>query len=95
MFDATAVSKQIGAAVLLRRMVELGHVRLEAEAWQFPIRFSYLWTAEAEELQRFLNRVGIQVAIDGKAGVVTSAAVRRVFGHFLLGDPQELKGERQ
>jgi lysozyme family protein len=47
-------------------------------------------TAEARELQRFLNRIrGIAVVVDGIPGENTSEAFRVVTGRYLAGDPRE------
>ena len=44
----------------------------------------------ARELQVFLNRMpGIFLLVDGQPGEKTSEAVRRVTGHYLVGDPRE------
>jgi lysozyme family protein len=103
-FSATAVSSQCGAAVLLRRMAEHGHVRFAddpAPAADNPlvVPFSRTKPADpalvrrAEDLQRFLNTFpGVFVKVDGIPGERTSAAFRRVTGTFLPGDPRETRG---
>jgi lysozyme family protein len=98
----TAVSKQCGAAVLLRRMAERG---LDSFADQpaprrnegpLIVRHSNrkprdpAEVAKAEALQRWLNTFpGIFVKADGVPGDRTSEAYRTVTGHFLPGDPRE------
>lgn len=101
-FSPTAVSRQCGAAVLLRRMAEKGMVRFDstgvpvapekAEAGTGPL-ITY-WTTGPEipggrELQEFLNRLpGIFVKVDGKPGERTSSALKRATGRYLVGDPR-------
>ena len=101
-FSPTGVSRQCGAAVLLRRMAETGIIRFdstgvavapeEAAAGAKP-RITY-WTKGPEmpgarELQDFLNRLpGIFVKVDGKPGQRTSSALKRATGHYLVGDPR-------
>jgi lysozyme family protein len=102
-WSATAVSKQCGAAVLLRRMVEHSAIafgaRLQPVGGTPPaassgplIRF---WAdgpemQGAREMQEFLNRIsGIFLVVDGKPGEKTSDALRRVTGHYLIGDPRD------
>ena len=99
-FSPTAVSKQCGAAVLLRRLSEKGIIEIpltveppdenEAEELGALVRFSgNKKSPEAEQLQRFLNRFpGIFVKVDGVPGEKTSDAFKKVTGHFLIGDPR-------
>jgi len=92
----TAVSKQAGAAVLLRRMVEKGAVEfiepieVGTEVPVPLIRYSSEEKSnQAEELQMFLNRLpGIYVKIDGYPGEKTSDAFKQVTGYYLQGDPR-------
>ena len=89
----TAVSRQIGAAVLLRRLAERGLAAF-ADAWvdDTPrVRYAPRVVSDtAKELQRWLNgHPGIFVRVDGKAGKLTSDAFRAVTGHYLEGDPRE------
>lgn len=96
----TAVSRQIGAAVLLRRLAERGAfafadqpkpvasrpllVTFSARASRDPDR-----VAQAKALQRWLNtHTGIFVLVDGAPGKRTSDAFRAVTGDFLPGDPR-------
>ncbi|CAG2133484.1 hypothetical protein [Cupriavidus numazuensis] len=97
----TAVSRQCGAAVLLRRMAETGAIgftdqpaHAEADA---PLVVHYAARkptdptviAQADALQRWLNTYpGIFVRLDGYPGKRTSAAYRAVTGHYLPGDPR-------
>jgi hypothetical protein len=92
----TAVSKQAGAAVLLRRMAEKGAIKfiepieVGPEAPVPLIRYSSEEKSnESEELQMFLNRLpGIYVKIDGYPGEKTSDAFKQVTGYYLHGDPR-------
>jgi len=97
----TAVSRQCGAAVLLRRMVESGLIDfadqpLPAED-AAPLISRYvtskpadtLLVTRAEDLQRWLNTFpGIFVKVDGFPGERTSNAFKTVTGTFLPGDPR-------
>ena len=97
----TAASAQCGAATLLRRMVERGHVAFVDQpppAPQAPpllVRYarrkpsSRAVHEQAMALQRWLNGFpGIFVKVDGWAGERTSDAWRRVTGHYLPDDPR-------
>jgi len=101
-FSPTAVSRQCGAAVLLRRMAETGSIRFDgtgvptapkAAAARAEPLLTY-WTKGPEtpgarDLQEFLNRLpGIFVKVDGKPGHRTSAALKRATGRYLVGDPR-------
>jgi lysozyme family protein len=90
-FSDTAVSKQCGAAALLRRMMERGDIQPVSDGPAMPlIRFKKGAAPHVEALQRFLNSCpGIAVKVDGKPGKRTSAALREVTGHYLVGDPRE------
>lgn len=97
-----AVSAQCGAAVLLRRMAENGHVDFKdqptlAEGAQ-PLSVSYCATkpndpielAKAIALQNWLNTFpGIFVKVDGVPADRTSAAFFKVTGRYLPDDPRE------
>ena len=97
-FSPTTVSKQCGAAVLLRRMFEKQIAaddtpvtdrtalikNLGAEVNYSPSRY----VAKAEELQKLLNLNGAHIRVDGKAGQNTSDAYKAVTGEFLSGDPR-------
>lgn len=97
----SAVSRQCGAAVLLRRMVEHGLIDfadqpLPAEATA-PLISRYvtakpadpLVVTRAEDLQGWLNTFpGIYVKVDGFPGERTSDAFKKVSGRFLPGDPR-------
>ncbi len=97
----TAVSKQCGAAVLLRRMAESNLIGFsdqpgpsEDEA-PLVVRHSNTKSGNpevvrsAENLQEWLNTfAGIFVKKDGVPGDRTSAAYRKVTGLYLPGDPR-------
>ena len=104
-FDPEAVSKQAGAAVILKRMLEQGVIALadlglKPDAGGFsppppppPGKFRYasdLKSQWSEDLQGFLNRVEwIDLDEDGYPGDNTSMAFRQVTGYFLPGDERE------
>ena len=95
-FSSSAVSKQCGAAVLLRRFFEK-----QLAKDNFPDRFALIkqlgnqvsfspdrFSAKAEELQKLLNANGAFLKVDGKAGRNTSDAYFRISGQFLPNDPE-------
>ena len=85
----TAVSRQCGAAVLVRRLDERGEIPvLVKEIGRLPLfKWSNKVVARADELQRFLNTfAGISVSVDGRPGNKTSDAVHQLFGFRLKGD---------
>ncbi len=93
-FDPDAISKQCGAAVLLRRMSEKqiavkGEVdtittitHLGEEVLFDPNHFH----ENAFQLQTLLNTIGLHLRLDGKAGKITSDAYHSITGIFLKGD---------
>lgn len=97
-FSETAVSKQVGAAVLLRRMAEANLVEFEDQPLPDGLLIPPFATRKsrnaelvrrAEELQRWLNTFrGIFVKVDGVPGERTSDAYRAVTGHRLPKDPR-------
>lgn len=101
-FSPTAVSKQTGAAAILRRLAERGEVdapshtidpklalALQKSGGAFRFRPDKV-TPGGIELQQFLNRLpGVFLREDGMLGKRTSAAYRLAFGHYLVGDPRE------
>jgi lysozyme family protein len=96
----TAVSKQCGAAVLLRRMAERGLVEFRDQpaptgGRALVVRYASrkptdpLILERATTLQRWLNTFpGIFVKEDGHPGDKTSDAYKKVTGNFLPGDPR-------
>jgi lysozyme family protein len=88
----TAVSRQCGAAVIVRRLEERGEIEpLIYEMAEVPV----LYYADevipyGKDLQRFLNTFnGISLRVDGWPGEHTSDAVKRVFGFRLNRDPRD------
>lgn len=97
----SAVSKQCGAAVLLRRMAESGIIEFadqpvpSTDSQPLVVRFASqkptdpLILKQAEDLQKWLNTFpGIFVKPDGWPGQRTSDAYRKVTGKYLPGDPR-------
>lgn len=96
-YSPTAVSKQAGAAVIVRRLMEKKEIEVEKtvsrtdtilelgnEVVYAPSRYS----AKVEELQKVLNLNGAYLKVDGKAGKMTSDAFKSVSGKYLMGDPR-------
>lgn len=94
-FSSTAVSRQMGAAVVLRRMAEKDLAVFDPEQ-DVPVtedRVPLLRydpaekSAHATALQEFLNTLpGIYVKVDGYAGDKTSDAFKKATGSYLYGD---------
>ena len=86
----TAVSRQCGAAVLIRRLEEMGEIEPlgHARADSGPVIYLANHALErAEDLQRFLNTFdGISLRVDGWPGKRTSDAMKQVLGRRLSGD---------
>ncbi|CAN5640402.1 hypothetical protein BH11ARM2_BH11ARM2_25220 [soil metagenome] len=96
------VNKQCGTAALLRRLAERGAIEFgtdgeivpggAASPWdQFEgVRYNPNHVVElARQLQHALNTIpGIHLVEDGEAGQRTSDALKKVTGHYLLGDPR-------
>ena len=100
-WSQTTVSKQAGAAAILRRLAERGVItapsfnndaKLAAALQKSGGVLRYkpnTVTPGGIELQQFLNRFpGVFLREDGKLGERTSDAYRQVFGHYLEGDPR-------
>ncbi|MGH8380902.1 hypothetical protein [Pseudomonas sp.] len=100
-WSESAKSAQCGAAVLLRRMAENGHIDFADQPspamGDAPIIVKYSASkpgsseavAKVQDLQRWLNTFpGIFVKVDGVPGDRTSAAYLKVTGHYLPGDPR-------
>jgi lysozyme family protein len=95
-FDPNAVSKQVGAAVLLRRMSEkqiaiAGEKDLITQIKTLGSSVLYdpdHYHANAEQLQILLNRAGQHLKVDGEAGRNSSDALFRTTGRYLKGDPK-------
>lgn len=94
----SAVSRQIGAAALLRRMAETGLYLPPTKALPAapeplpPLRYSPdVALPHAEALQNFLNTLpGIYLKPDGKLGPRSSEAFRAATGRYLAGDEREV-----
>jgi lysozyme family protein len=99
----TAASKQCGAAVLLRRLAEMGQIEFADQIVSTstetaaPLICSYTSTkpddpvlvAQGKDLQNWLNTYpGIFLKPDGVPGSKTSEAFKKVTGHYLPGDPR-------
>ena len=97
-YSSTAVSKQCGAAILLRRLTETQSAPVEivdritlilqlGETITFaPTRV----VEKARELQKILKLAGAHLLEDGKAGNNTSNAYQKFTGKFLPGDPRRV-----
>jgi lysozyme family protein len=94
-FDSEAISKQTGAAVLLKRILdEQGEITMPAIDLTTQIKNlgeqvnydAHNFNPMARQLQTLLNRNGEHLEADGKAGDFTSEAYQRVSGKFLKGD---------
>ena len=87
----TAVSNQIGAAVILRRMAEKRIFTFDGEQISKKpfIYYSNKKIEYSEQLQQYLNQFpGIRVLVDGVPGQKTSDAFKLVTGNYLSGDPR-------
>lgn len=93
-YDPNAVSAQCGAGVLLRRFTEkqlitngIDRIALTKELAR-EVNFSLKYAVKAEQLQRWLVKLGAIIKIDGKAGRFTSDAYKNITGEYLSGDPK-------
>ena len=97
----TAVSRQCGAAVLLRRLAEIEQIEFTDQPAPQPdtkpLIVGYTMrtpkdpaiVAHGKNLQNWLNTYpGIFVKVDGAPGKRTSDAYKKVTGYFLPGDPR-------
>ncbi|MGH7884097.1 MAG: hypothetical protein ACRENO_00220, partial [Thermodesulfobacteriota bacterium] len=90
----TAVSKQIGAAVLIRRLEQKNEIGPLQESFSQSSKpyfvFSNKILERVDDLQKFLNSFeGIALRVDGHPGKKTSDAVKKLFGYYLKGDKRE------
>jgi lysozyme family protein len=89
----TAVSRQCGAAVIIRRLEEhdqIGPLSTVATAAGPVLHYANQVIPKGEELQRFLNTFdGISIRVDGWPGERSSDAVEQVFGFRLHQDPRD------
>lgn len=97
-YSPTAVSKQCGAAVILRRLIEKREVilantisRADAiiELGNAVVYSPTRYSAKGEELQKMLNLNGAHLKVDGKPGQFTSDAYFAVAKKYLSGDPRQ------
>lgn len=89
----SAVSTQIGAAVLIRRLVEKNLISIKnipLDTTDSPlVYYSTKKIDHGEKLQEFLNQFpGVYLLVDGKPGEKTSNAFKAVTGNYLFGDPR-------
>lgn len=87
-WSETAVSRQSGAAVIIRRLEERGEIDLlKSRRRSSFFKLSNRMEPRADDLQRFLNTFdGITLRVDGWPGSKTSDAVHKLFGYYLRGD---------
>lgn len=87
-FSPTAVSAQCGAAALLRQLIDDGHVTPDGTPTPL-IQYKKGKAPHVKALQCFINHLpGPTVAVDGIPGPQSSAALCRITGHYLVGDPR-------
>lgn len=97
-YSPTAVSKQCGAAILLRRLTETQSAPVEIpnrldliKQLGETVTFAPTRVVEkARELQKLMNLAGAHLLEDGKAGKNTSNAYFGFTGNFLPGDPRRV-----
>lgn len=92
-WSETAVSNQIGAGIILRRLLEKNLITLPeiitTQTDEPLLKYSNKEIAYAKELQEFLNKFpGIYVLVDGVPGKKTSEAFKQITGNYLFGDPR-------
>ncbi|AWA29888.1 hypothetical protein HYN48_07245 [Flavobacterium magnum] len=100
-YDPNLVSKQCGAAALLKRMVDNKVISIAVSAPAVTsvkdqiiaagnkvIYYTGFASAEAKVLQDLLNQNGSALTADGKAGKNTSDAWYKWSGLYLKGDPR-------
>ena len=90
-WSSIAVSKQCGAATLLKALEEANEISFEAEETKETneIIFSDHKIKGADKLQAFLNTFpGISLSIDSWPGKKTSEAFKLIFGMYLKKDPR-------
>lgn len=96
-WDPNAVSGQVGACAILRRMLErslLSFDSTDQEPSLFPLKFSKTPTPYVDLLQNYLNMFpGIRLEVNSIPDEKTSEAFYIIHGDFLLGDPQKKNEE--
>lgn len=96
-WDPNAVSGQVGAATLIRRMLESGVISTHEINMTLPVQeLPTIRYSEKDKIpygdfvQIHLNQFpGIKLKVDQWPGPKTSAAFCSVYGRFLFGDPRE------
>ncbi len=94
----TAVSRQCGGAVLIRRLEERHIIETHRRtAYKTPfLRYANKKLKRADDLQRFLNTFpDIHLRIDSIPGNITSEAVHKVFGFYLQGDSRSTQKSKK
>lgn len=96
-WSETALARQCGVAVLLRRLAERGAIEFAGGGERAPrplLRYDRgAPSPTVAALQRFLNTLpGVFVKVDGTAGPRTSEAFHKLCGRYLLDDPRETGG---
>lgn len=97
-YDPSSISKQCGAAVLLRRLMEqqliiLTNGNIVEQILKLGNKTMYYTgtvSREAKELQTLLNRAGSVLRVDGKAGEKTSNEYFKYSHTYLAGDPRNI-----
>lgn len=97
-FDPKAVSKQIGAAILLKQLSTNKELKIKFDE-EPEISLPEIWKVKYDpknvnpvgiKLQLFLNQFGFSLNPDGKPGKNTSDAVFEFSGNYLIGDPRKV-----
>lgn len=93
-YDSNAVSDQCGAITILYRLVsdKICSVPYSNDIEDIKIIYNPKnVNEEAKKYQKFLNdSFGFKLAVDGKCGIKTSDAHKKVFGQFLFGDKRSV-----
>ena len=95
-FDPEAVSKQCGAAIVMKKIIEkdagtsgAADITTQIKALGEQVIFHPgHFHNNAKQLQQMLNATGKQLLVDGLAGRNSSDAYFSVAGKFLKGDPR-------
>jgi lysozyme family protein len=96
-YDPNAVSKQLGVAILLRRLKEKQLItfpditplaQIKALGEKAGIYNPNIITNDAKLLQQLLNSIGAVLKVDGKAGPLTSNEYKNLTKKYLMGDPR-------
>lgn len=92
-WSEVAVSKQLGAAAILTKLLSEETKQTPRETSKPPITFQFSKaTEEGQKLQQWLNSFdGIELATDGITGRNTSDAFMKVTGRYLHGDPKHAR----